>query len=80
MGGAAGGALQTGQRIASAIGAAVLMTVYQMTLPRGAGVALRITLSTSLVVLGVALFMSVRAFHHDDGVFETEVSPSSSAG
>jgi EmrB/QacA subfamily drug resistance transporter len=80
MGGAAGGALQTGQRIASAIGAAVLMTVYQMTVPRGAGVALRITLSTSLVVLGLALFMSVRAFHHDDGVFESEVSPSSSPG
>ena len=29
MGGAAGGALQTGQRIGSAIGAALLMTVYQ---------------------------------------------------
>ena len=29
MGGAAGGALQTGQRIGSALGAALLMTVYQ---------------------------------------------------
>ena len=80
MGGAAGGALQTGQRIGSAIGAAVLMTVYQTTLHAGAGTALRITLSTALVVLGVALVMSVRAFRHDDGVFETEVSPSSSPG
>ena len=70
MGGAAGGALQTGQRIGSAIGAAVLMTVYQATLPSGAGTALRVTLSTALVVLGVALVMSVRAFRHDDGVFD----------
>ena len=80
MGGAAGGALQTGQRIGSAIGAAVLMTVYQATLPAGAGTALRTTLSTALVVLGVALVMSVRAFRHDDGVFDTELSPSSTPG
>ena len=46
--GAAGsGALQTGQRIGSAIGAAVLMTVYQTTLHAGAGMALRVTLSTA---------------------------------
>jgi hypothetical protein len=38
---------------------------------------LRLTLSTALVVLGVALVMSVRAFRHDDGVFDREVSPSS---
>ena len=31
MGGAAGGALQTGQRIGASIGAALLMTVYQVT-------------------------------------------------
>jgi hypothetical protein len=80
MGGAAGGALQTGQRIGSAIGAAVLMTVYQATLAAGAGTALRITLSTAFVVLGVALVMSVRAYRHDDGVFDTEVSPSSTPG
>ena len=80
MGGAAGGALQTGQRIGSAIGAAVLMTVYQATLATGAGTALRITLSTAFVVLGVALVMSVRAYRHDDGVFDTEVSPSSTPG
>jgi EmrB/QacA subfamily drug resistance transporter len=80
MGGAAGGALQTGQRIGSAIGAAVLMTVYQTTLPAGAGPALRITLSTALVVLGVALLMSIRALRHDDGVFDAEVTPSSTPG
>jgi MFS family permease len=80
MGGAAGGALQTGQRIGSAIGAAVLMTVYQTTLPAGAGTALRVTLSTALVVLGVALVMSVRAFRHHDGVFEREVAPPADTG
>ena len=80
MGGAAGGALQTGQRIGSAIGAAVLMTVYQATLPSGAGTALRVTLSTALVVLGVALLMSVRAFRHDDGVFDTEPAPTADTG
>jgi EmrB/QacA subfamily drug resistance transporter len=80
MGGAAGGALQTGQRIGSAIGAAVLMTVYQTALHSGSGIALRITLSTSLVVLSVALLMAVRAFRHDDGVLDAEVSPSSPPG
>jgi MFS family permease len=80
MGGAAGGALQTGQRIGSAIGAAVLMTVYQTTLPAGAGPALRITLSTALVVLGVALLMSIRALRHDDGVFDAEPAPTADTG
>jgi hypothetical protein len=51
------------------------MTVYQTTLHAGAGTALRVTLSTALVVLGVALVMSVRAFRHDDGVLEREVPP-----
>jgi len=72
MGGAAGGALQTGQRIGSAIGAAVLMTVYGTTQQTGAGTALRITLSTALVVLAVALLMAVRALRQDDGVFEPD--------
>ena len=34
MGGAAGGALQTGQRIGSALGAALMMSAYQVTLAR----------------------------------------------
>jgi len=58
----------------------VLMTVYQATLPSGAGTALRVTLSTALVVLGVALLMSVRAFRHDDGVFDTEPAPTADTG
>jgi EmrB/QacA subfamily drug resistance transporter len=73
MGGAAGGALQTGQRIGSAIGAAVLLTVYQATQSAGAGTALRLSLSTALAVLAVALLMAVRALRHDDGVFDREV-------
>jgi len=77
MGGAAGGALQTGQRIGSAIGAAVLMTVYESAQHSGAGPALRIALSTSLVLLAVALFMAVRALRHDDGRIG-DVSPTPS--
>ena len=69
MGGAAGGALQTGQRIGAAIGAAVLMTVYESAQHSGAGPALRIALSTSLALLAVALLMALRALRHDDGRF-----------
>jgi EmrB/QacA subfamily drug resistance transporter len=59
MGGAAGGALQTGARIGSAIGAALLMTAYQLV---GAppGDALRAALFTALGVLAVAMVMAVR--------------------
>ena len=63
MGGAAGGALQTGQRIGSSIGAALLMTVYQLTLGTTStpGRALQAALLTALAVLAVALAMAVRA-------------------
>ncbi len=60
MGGAAGGALQTGQRIGSALGAALLMTVYQLA-------DLRWALVAALVLLSLALVASVgsqRAFAH----------------
>jgi EmrB/QacA subfamily drug resistance transporter len=77
MGGAAGGALQTGQRLGSAIGAAVLLTVYEATQAAGAGTALRLTMSTALVVLGVALLLAVHALRHDDGVLDREVHASS---
>ncbi|HET9419650.1 MAG TPA: MFS transporter [Nocardioides sp.] len=60
MGGAAGGALQTGQRIGSSLGAALLVTVYQLSLgPLSAAGALRAALSTALVVLAVALVVAV---------------------
>ncbi|WP_244963025.1 MFS transporter [Nocardioides dongkuii] len=61
MGGAAGGALQTGQRIGSAIGAALLMTAYQVGAARSADHGLRVALLTALVVLSLALVTAVRA-------------------
>ena len=62
MGGAAGAAIQTGQRIGSAIGAALLMTVYEIV--QGSGSAsrgLQAALLTALVVLAAAQVMAVRA-------------------
>lgn len=61
MGGAAGGALQTGQRIGASIGAALSMTVYQLTLSAGGGTALRTALLTGMVLLTAALVVAVRA-------------------
>ena len=62
MGGAAGGALQTGQRIGASIGAALAMTVYQLTLTAAdGGTALRAALGTGLVILAAALAVAVRA-------------------
>jgi hypothetical protein len=62
MGGAAGAAIQTGQRIGSAIGAALLMTVYQLVeLSAPTSRALQAALLTALVVLTSALVMAVRA-------------------
>jgi MFS family permease len=61
MGGAAGGAVQTGQRIGASIGAALLMTVYSVTSAHGsAGQGLRLALLTGLVLLAAALAMAVR--------------------
>lgn len=54
MGGAAGGALQTGQRIGASIGAALSMTVYQLS-------GLRAALLAGLVLLAAALAMAVQA-------------------
>lgn len=61
MGGAAGGALQTGQRLGSALGAALLMTVYQLVASRQDGdVGLRAALATALVLLVITLAAAVR--------------------
>ena len=60
MGGAAGAVIQTGQRIGSALGAAVLVTAYQ--LGRGDGdpvIGLEVTLLTSLGILLVALAAAI---------------------
>jgi EmrB/QacA subfamily drug resistance transporter len=61
MGGAAGGALQTGQRIGSATGAALMMTVYQVVLASGAGggAALRAAMMAALATLTLAYALAV---------------------
>ena len=67
MGGAAGGALQTGQRIGSALGAAALMTVYQAVgSVTSAPVAARAALLAALAVLLVALAAAVRSWRLGD--------------
>jgi EmrB/QacA subfamily drug resistance transporter len=59
MGGAAGAALQTGQRIGSSLGAALLIIVYELASgPLDSDGALRAALITSLVVLTAALAMA----------------------
>lgn len=62
MGGAAGGALQTGQRIGSSVGAALLITVYTVAQrSTSPGIALQLALATGLVLFGAALVMAVLA-------------------
>jgi EmrB/QacA subfamily drug resistance transporter len=66
-GGAAGGALQTGQRIGSALGAALLMTVYQaVNAVTSAPVAARSALLAALAVLSIALAAAVRSWRAGD--------------
>jgi EmrB/QacA subfamily drug resistance transporter len=65
MGGAAGGALQTGQRIGSSIGAALLMTVYGITSTSSPGRGLEAALLASLGVLAVAMVMAVRSLRQE---------------
>ena len=62
MGGAAGGALQTGQRIGSALGTALVMSVYQVTsgATGSTGTGLRVALGTALVVIALALLVAAR--------------------
>lgn len=64
MGGAAGGALQTGQRIGSSIGPALLVTAYG--LGSGPESGLRLALGTGLVLLSLALVMAVRALRQQN--------------
>ena len=65
MGGAAGGALQTGQRIGSSIGAALLMTVYGLTATASPGRGLQAALLASLGVLAVAMVAAVRSLRQE---------------
>ncbi len=60
MGGAAGGALQTSQRIGASLGAAALMTVYQVGAEAySPDTGLRLALGLALTVLATALAASV---------------------
>ena len=67
MGGAAGGALQTGQRIGSALGAALMMSAYQVTLARTGDTApaLLAALGAALTLLAGALWLAVRDLRLD---------------
>lgn len=61
MGGAAGGALQTGQRLGSSLGAALLMTVYQLVSSATDGdTGLRAAFGVALVIIAVTLAAAVR--------------------
>lgn len=62
MAGAAGGALQTGQRIGTAIGTALLMSVYRNALDAGMSpqVSMRLALGAACVLLTSALVLAVR--------------------
>lgn len=62
MAGAAGGALQTGQRIGTAIGTAAIMAVFRTGLDRGASAqtSLRLSLLLAFVLLTGAFVLAVR--------------------
>ncbi len=70
MGGAAGGALQTGQRIGSALGAALLMSVFRVALAHGWAPqsALRLTLAGASVLVLAALALAVLDWRRDRSV------------
>ena len=69
MGGAAGAALQTGQRIGSSLGAALLVTVYELTNDSAASDrALQAALGVSLLVLATALAMAVRSLRAENRI------------
>jgi EmrB/QacA subfamily drug resistance transporter len=82
MGGAAGGALQTGQRIGSALGTALAMSVYQVTVVAtgSAGTGLRVALGTALVVIALALAVAVRDLRAARQRTENDRAPEGDAG
>lgn len=72
MGGAAGGALQTGQRIGSSLGAALLATTYQVVAGGSGGdTAIRVALLVALAVLALALAAAVMALRSSRRVATT---------
>lgn len=64
MGGAAGGAVQTGQRIGASLGAAVLITTYELAVDTADNpvLALQAALVVALVILSGALAVAVRGW------------------
>ncbi|MDE9367204.1 MFS transporter [Luteipulveratus sp. YIM 133132] len=72
MGGAAGGALQTGQRIGASIGAALVMTTYQIAVGRldDPGSALRVALGISMVLLLAATAVAVWSWRREPALPE----------
>ena len=67
MGGAAGGGLQTANRIGASVGAALLMTAYELARgPLPAGQALRVALLVGLVFLAAALLKAIQALRQQN--------------
>jgi EmrB/QacA subfamily drug resistance transporter len=65
MAGAAGGALQTGQRIGTAIGAALLVAAFRVGTNSADGsfqVGVAVALGIAVLIMGVALALAVREF------------------
>lgn len=67
MAGAAGAALQTGQRMGGALGAAVMMTVYELGVRSfgDPGAALRLVVAASMLVVGGAFLVALVDLRHD---------------
>ncbi|MBB6335224.1 MFS transporter [Schaalia hyovaginalis] len=67
MAGAAGAALQTGQRMGGALGAAVMMTVYEVGVQASEdpGTAFRLVIAASVVVIAAALGVALIDLRHD---------------
>ena len=69
MGGAAGGAVQTGQRLGASLGAAALVTTYELTVGgTGSPVrALQVAVVVALVILSAALLVAARGSRRAEG-------------
>ena len=82
MGGAAGGALQTGQRIGSALGTALVMSVYQVTASStgSTAVALRAALGSGLVLVGLALGVALHDLRASRQRMANDRAPEGEAG
>jgi MFS family permease len=87
MGGAAGAALQTGQRIGSAIGAAVLTAAFRLSVSSGTGlgravsVALMVALAFTVLALVLAIReLRIRPIAASDTTDDTEQEPEHAHG